>query len=86
MLDFSTLVRHLQGLPNGQDQKYINLAQELLDKHGKREVIGAAQAAFTSVNDRGRSRALAPAPQEMSSRVVASLVPCSSNAKTEMGL
>ena len=55
--DFSTLGRYIRGLPNGQDPRYLNYAQELLDKQRKRELLGAAQSAFTSVNDRvNRSR------------------------------
>ena len=37
-------------------------SQELLDKHGKRQLLGTAQAALASVNECGRSRALALAP------------------------
>ena len=60
--DFSTLVSYIRGLPNGQDQRYINYTRELLDKERKRELLGVAQSAFASANDRGRNRALAPAP------------------------
>ena len=55
--DFATLVRYLRGLPNLQEQRYINLARELHDKKAKRLQLGIAQSAFASVNDRGRNSA-----------------------------
>lgn len=55
--DLATLVRHLRGLPNAQEQRYVNFAQELHDKAAKRAQLGISQSAFASVNDRGRNSA-----------------------------
>ena len=44
-------------LPDLQEQRYVNLAQELLDKEAKRALLSAAQSAFVSVNDRDRNSA-----------------------------
>ena len=56
-LDLATLISYMLGLPNLQTQRYINLAQELLDKEAKRALLSVAQSAFASVNDRGRNSA-----------------------------
>lgn len=53
--DFATLVRYLRGLPNVQEQRYVNFTQELHDKAAKRVQLGISQSAFASVNDRGRN-------------------------------
>ena len=56
--DLTTLVSYQQGLPNGQDLRYVNFAQELIEKERRRQVVGTALASFASVNDRGRNRSL----------------------------
>ena len=56
--DLTTLVRYQQGQPNGQDPRYINFAQELIEKARRRQLVGQALASFAAVNDRGRNRGL----------------------------
>ena len=85
-IDLSTLVRYLKGLPNGQDKTYLENEQELLNKREKGGLIGAAQAIFASVNEGGRSRALAPAQYQICPCVVVLLVPCRPDTKSEKGL
>ena len=56
--DLTTLVRYLQGQPNGQDARYVNYAQETMEKARRRQLVGQALASFAAVNDRGRNRGL----------------------------
>ena len=56
--NLTTLVRYIQGQPNRQDPRYVNYAQEIMEKARRRQVVGQALASFASVKDRGRTRGL----------------------------
>lgn len=45
--DLTILVRYQQGQPNGQEAKYLNFAQEVVEKHRGRQAIRLAQMRST---------------------------------------